>query len=95
MLPRRPDVGLFIDWTLEFDYTERQTVYKQHDVGTPGVVTFGDSHLVDREEIVGSGPVVVNDSDLCPTEHVTNRLILDGHTPDEHTVEVSVTGLER
>ena len=69
---------------LEFKHAERQAIHEQHHVKAAVAVTIGDSHLVDREEVVSSRPVVVHDDNsLNSANHAVGHSVLDSPHPGQ------------
>jgi len=56
----RPDRSILVSGILEFDHSERQAVYKDHDVGSAIILPLDHRKLVDHEPVVVLGILEVN-----------------------------------
>ena len=90
LLPRRPDVGVLVGRVLELDDAEWQAVDEQHDIRAAGVLALGDGDLVDREEVVGGGVVIVDDGGLRVLDRVAVGAVPNVHAQDEQAVEGAI-----
>ena len=95
LLPGVVDGRVLVRRVLQLDDPEGQAVQEQDDVGAVGVLVLGDGELVDREPVVGRGPLEVDDLRLRPADGALGCAVLDLDAPDEHAVEGAVASRER
>ena len=94
LLPRGPDGRVLVSGILEFDDAERETVHKQHDVGSAFLLVLHDRQLVDREPVVVLRVFEVDDLRLGAPDLAVFGPVLDRDAFDEHLVESVVSHLE-
>ena len=94
LLPGVPDGGVLVRRVLQLDDPQGQAVHEQDDVGAVRVLVLGDGELVDREPVVGRGPVEVDDLRLRPADGSLGRAVLDLDAPHQHAVEGAVASRE-